>query len=117
MDRQRLSDLEQQMAKFMFVKQPSNTNTKGNTSFTGKVKELMVPPSSINDFYVNMKNKLIIVSILILAILWYFKPPQIMTTNNKNKVKTIDYKNLVKYWLIITFILYIGLFYYYKKYM
>lgn len=115
MDRQRLTELEKQMAKFMPAKQPSNTNNKGNTGFTGKVKELIVPPSSINEFYVNMKNKLIIVPILVLAILWYFKPPQIM--NNKNKVKTIDYKILVKYWLVITVIIYIGLFYYYKKYM
>ena len=46
--------------------------------------------------------------------LYYFKPPQIMVT--KNKVKTIDYKLLIKYLAILTLIIYIGLFYYFYKY-
>lgn len=113
--KQRLYELEQQMAKFMSVKQPT-TNTSNNSSgFKGKVKELMIAPSAFSDFYNSMKNKLILVPIIIFSILWYFKPPQIM--NTKNKVKTIDYKLLAKYGLFITFIIYIGLFYYHNKYM
>ena len=50
----RLEDLEQQMAKFMAIKPQSNTVDSG---FKGKVKELMVPTSMFNDFYVRMKNK------------------------------------------------------------
>lgn len=107
----RLENLEQQMAKFMAIKPQSNTVDSG---FKGKVKELMVPTSMFNDFYVSMKNKLIIVPIVVFIMLYYFKPPQIMVT--KNKVKTIDYKLLLKYLAILTVIIYIGLFYYFYKY-
>jgi hypothetical protein len=106
----RLESLEQQMAKMMGIKPQSNTVDSG---FKGKVKELTVPTSMFNDFYVNMKNKLIMVPIILFVMFYYFKPPQIMVT--KNKVKTIDYKLLFKYWVIITLISYIGLFYYFYK--
>lgn len=108
----RLESLEQQMAKIMGIKLQSNTNTV-DSGFKGKVKELMVPTSMFNDFYVNMKNKLIMVPIVLFVMFYYFKPPQIMVT--KNKVKTIDYKLLLKYLVILTLTIYIGLFYYFYK--